>query len=84
MIQNLDELDKLLKILRSQGVYTFKWNGLELLMSETVPGLIQSPLSDPSIPSQSELDAAVGLPVGDLDDPFLTYNEQTINEDKQG
>lgn len=83
MIQNLDELEKLLRILRSQGVYTFKWDGLELLMSESVPGLTSPTLADPSMPSQSELDAAVGMPVGGLDDPFLTYNERPIDEDKQ-
>lgn len=83
MIQNLDELERLLKLLRSHGVYTFKWSGLEFLISDQID--FQSPrdlLKDPDLPTQAELDAAVGLPVGDIDDPFIDYNSQQVVDDE--
>jgi len=88
LIQNLDELERLLKILRSNGVYTFKWNGLELLISEPSQFEVPSDLTGtiPNFPDQETLDAVVGMPVGDIDDPFLNYNENQVvkNEDQQG
>lgn len=77
MISTLGELEQLLKILRSQGVHTFKWSGLEFIMTEhalTPEQIIQSsnPIAaNPEFPTQAELDRAVGLPVGGLEDPFV-------------
>lgn len=83
MIKDLGEIEKLLTILRSQGVSAFKWNGLEIALDPSFIIPHQGiPLTDPSYPTQSELDRAVNLPVGGLDDPFLNYNEQVINEDQ--
>lgn len=83
MIQSLEDLEKVLKILRTQGVTSFKHSGLEILLgdlpSQEYP-LQPEQQASPEYPSQAVLDRAVGLPVMGLDDPFLTYNEQLPTE----
>lgn len=85
MVSSLDELEKLLKILRAQGATSFKANGLEVVLGD-LPEQFETRSVDSAeetqMPSQAELDRAVGLPVGGLEDPFLLYNEQPIAEDE--
>lgn len=82
MIQTLEDLEKVLKILRTQGVTSFKFNGLEISLGD-LPSQAHSQSLQEEVnleyPTQAELDRAVGLPVMGLEDPFLTYNEQPIS-----
>lgn len=76
MIKTIEDLEKVLKVLRAQGVSSFKFDGLEMTLADlpqTENAIIQN--NDLEIPSEEDLDKAVGLPVMGIDDPFLTYNE---------
>lgn len=76
MVKTIEDLEKVLKVLRTQGVSSFKFEGLEMILTD-IPqsenAVIQN--NDLEIPSEEDLDKAVGLPVMGIDDPFLTYNE---------
>lgn len=87
MINTIEDLEKVLKLLRKQGVETFKFEMLEIKLGE----LPQEPMTtadqalEQLIPSQSALDLVVGMPVSGLDDPFLTYSvheQRELSEDQ--
>ena len=75
MINTIEDLDKALKVLRDHGVTHFKMKDFDISL-EQKPLEIQLPndLNPKSFPEQSELDKMVGMPVGDIDDPFLDYS----------
>lgn len=81
MINSLEDLDKALKILRANGVFEFEFSGMKMklgelpgLMGGQVTGAAQEQSDESVIPSQDELDRAVGMPAMGLDDPFLDYS----------
>jgi hypothetical protein len=85
MIKDLGELEQLLKLLRSQGVMSFDWGTLSIELGDLPGEVIQESEfidmeSEPKIPTQSELDIMVNMPVGGIDDPFLDYNNRDPQE----
>lgn len=75
MFNTIDDLEKVIKVLRDQGVDKFKFNGLELEMgSLPYRESINSEQVGIEIPGQSQLDQMVGMPSSGLDDPFLDYS----------
>ncbi len=83
MIKTIEDLERVLKVLRSQGVDLFKMDGIEMSLGQMPYKEEGKPLDQVTdAPSEAELDRAVGLPPMGLDDPFLHYNESSINEDQ--
>lgn len=78
MIKTIKDLEDLLVLIRKQGVFEFKMGDLEMRLQDMqvdLPITEALPEEPVQYPSQEELDRAVNLPVGDIDDPFVTYNE---------
>lgn len=83
MIKDLGELEQLLKLLRSQGITSFDWGTLSIELGD-LPGEFVSESQiiegENVIPSQSELDRMVNMPVSGLEDPFVDYSAPVLPE----
>lgn len=76
MIKTPEDLDKVLKILRANGVFEFELSGLKAKLGD-LPDVIrisESGAPDPQLPLEAEMDLMVGMPIQGLDDPFINYS----------
>lgn len=85
MINSLEDLDKALKVLRANGVFEFELNGMKMKLGDLpMQQTAAQEIPDFQMPSQAELDRAVGMPTMGLDDPFLDYSaREPLSEDTE-
>lgn len=76
MIKSPEDLDKVLKILRANGVFEFELSGLKAKLGDLpneTPQLADAVSAQP-LPLEAEMDLMVGMPIQGLDDPFINYS----------
>lgn len=82
MIKTIEDLERVLKLLREQGVTSFKYEEMNIVLGDLPQAEeVRAEEERKSLPTQSQLDMAVGLPVSGFDDPFLDYS---VNQSAEG
>lgn len=83
MFNTIEDVNKLLEVLRKHGADEFEFESLKVKMGSAPYKEVFLPeaSAEVSMPEQSMLDQMVGMPQQGLDDPFVDYSVNGPNED---